>query len=500
MSSLRMITKTLIFNLEPTVRERNIINKLTARLTFGVQLYLSIIKKEQNTNKNGLDKLTITTAKRTSVKYDLKKKTGLGAVFLQQCRDTAVWLMESYQALHSKWEQKQERASFVTIISMLVDIDITKNGSVINRPFEKDIKHFNNTRLWRRLKKNEPQPPLENNKRRPKKLPTQFDSRNLSFYEKNREYYIKFSTLQPRKKMTLKLKSGDYHRKELKKGRITGGKLVKNYNNNGCWEFHATLKIAPPKNNLQVKNPRRKKVAILGVDLGIATDATVVALLEEEPLSQDQFFFMKEGDIRKNRFNLEKRRRILQKTRITSKDKNKRKKATSELKNITGKIARLTNEVCHRISKKIANITENYIKNGFMVHVVVGELKGIRNIARKGNGKGKNFRGRINRFPYHQLTSYIKYKCLVVGAERVVSIRESWTSRICHKCGSTNTERPTQAQFICRNCGLHFNADANGAINIAFKYWSTRGCSQYQNLNTSFKKEVVSNTKTVRKN
>ena len=65
----------------------------------------------------------------------------------------------------------------------------------------------------------------------------------------------------------------------------------------------------------------------------------------------------------------------------------------------------------------------------------------------------------------------VKYKLSRAGVPkcRFVPVPESWTSRTCSKCGSTDTHRPFQSLLICRSCRSQLQADINGALNIAFK-------------------------------
>ena len=81
--------------------------------------------------------------------------------------------------------------------------------------------------------------------------------------------------------------------------------------------------------------------------------------------------------------------------------------------------------------------------------------------------------------PSHKLKEYIKYKALEKGIV-VIEVPEYNTSKQCSRCGSMNTERPSQGLFICKDCGYQVNADVNGAKNIskrAVGYMLTVGAS-----------------------
>ena len=88
----------------------------------------------------------------------------------------------------------------------------------------------------------------------------------------------------------------------------------------------------------------------------------------------------------------------------------------------------------------------------------------IKNGVRK-NNKGRKVNRKINSMPFYRLKEYIKYKALERGI-LVIEVPEFNTSKQCSKCGSMNTERPSQGVFICKDCGYQINADVNGAKNI----------------------------------
>ena len=129
------------------------------------------------------------------------------------------------------------------------------------------------------------------------------------------------------------------------------------------------------------------------------------------------------------------------------------------VKRIGGKERRCINAVLHRVSKEIVSLADS--TNSF---IVLGDLTGIR---QRTKNKGKRLRRIVGNMPYYKLTKMIEYKAMLKGIP-VITISEAYTSRICHKCGSQG-KRKTQGLFVCNNCG-EYNADLNGAINIAKKF------------------------------
>ena len=110
--------------------------------------------------------------------------------------------------------------------------------------------------------------------------------------------------------------------------------------------------------------------------------------------------------------------------------------------------------------------------------VVVGYPKYCRTNQRRGN-RNKKLRKIVNSWSFQRIAKMIRYKCEERGIPCLI-VREAWTSKICHKCNSKNTERPTQSLFRCLDCGLEYNADINSAINIGIRAGSLipMGCRE----------------------
>jgi transposase len=117
----------------------------------------------------------------------------------------------------------------------------------------------------------------------------------------------------------------------------------------------------------------------------------------------------------------------------------------------------------------------NYIESlseKYTVYVAIGRLKNIRNAARKGNFKGRRFRGMIHSWAFARITESLKHALVQKGwsvegmDSKFKVVPEAWTSIMCWKCG-TKGSRPKQNFFECPSCDHKTNADRNGAINIA---------------------------------
>jgi len=493
------ITKSLKFTIKLKEGQKNILQKLTARHTFAVKEYLKVIEQEEHfiklTEKNHqgrLDQLTILTRNRETVLHDLKEVTGLSTTTLQACGRKALQIWNKYKVVSDKYTKRIENASCSVMTSMLknIIIAIDDKGRIISESLtlEETLSELQRTRLWKKITKNKPSPPLQSREYKPKKIPIHlgynttllpyYSNNQKSYYKKtNKSIIVKISTLKKGNPIELELPSSKYHNGQLEIGRVTGGQIVKNEKKKR-WEFHASLLQEIPNTCSQ------KGQVIIGIDLGINVDATVVAMIENEKIKQPNIHFLKEPDLRRKKFNIDQRIKTIQKKKDTLNRGYAYKHAIQELKNLSGKRAQLTRLACHRISKQVCTVVKKFIDQGYETHITIGKLQGLKIRNQRGNGRGKKFRGRINKFPYAMLKEFIFYKSRELGVKYFSEVNEAWTSKTCHKCESTNTERPTQAQFICNDCGLQYNADVNGAINIAKRYWVYTACGNCRSLKT----------------
>ncbi len=109
--------------------------------------------------------------------------------------------------------------------------------------------------------------------------------------------------------------------------------------------------------------------------------------------------------------------------------------------------------------------------------LVLENLKDLRESTSKKNGtsKGKTVNYMINNcFPYSMLKQILEYKCLELGI-LVESVNPACTSQTCGRCGSMNTQRPTQSRLVCQDCNFQIDADLNAARNIQNRYIGLNG-------------------------
>ena len=237
----------------------------------------------------------------------------------------------------------------------------------------------------------------------------------------------------------LPLDYGYYHVRELKEAKVKSVAFVKKGD-----KFYAHVVIEKSKPQIQPEK-------ILAIDLGVRRKATAVLLSPSLTFTKKDIFIFREG---KRLALIHKAEQYYSKMQSLGKWR--------VLKRVRNLRKRYKEEYDHIISRRIVEIAEKH-----KAMVVVGYPKYCRSKHRKGNGN-KRLRKIVNSWSFYRIIQMIKYKCEERGIPYLI-IKESWTSKTCHKCGSRNTKRPYQSLFKCLDCGLEYNADINSAINIGIR-------------------------------
>ncbi|MDI6884696.1 MAG: transposase, partial [Hadesarchaea archaeon] len=232
-----------------TKRKLDILNRLTARLTYGVRLWSQIIEANDIRSRSGLRK--------AEFEHQVREQTGLGAAFVQCCADTALWMWESYRKLHREWRKRLGQA-----------------------------RREGDKRWLRKLMKREPQPPLSNGLRH--KIPIWFDYR-IGSLERSEEIeispcIIRISTLKRGERLTVLLNPAKYHLDLLGRGEIKSFQLVKRGK-----KFHVHVKVEYEVQDQPVR-------AVRGIDLGIKRSAATVLLHPNRPLCRGDFSVIRDGE------------------------------------------------------------------------------------------------------------------------------------------------------------------------------------------------------------
>lgn len=209
---------------------------------------------------------------------------------------------------------------------------------------------------------------------------------------------------------------------------------------------------------------------ITGVDRGIAlhlcsSDGYAVKYSPEEVERK------KQRAKRKARYQ-----RILARKKRLNGNKSKRceskrqEKLQRKISRIDAKSADCRKNHNHCISKKLVEVSRDIIGLEKL------NLKGMTRKAKpKRTASGRKFvknhakaKSGLNRSLLNvslgQLATFIEYKALDAGKVAINDINAVNSSRECSCCGSLNTARPTQAEFICLDCGNKQNADENASF------------------------------------
>src|SRR5205807_2953892 len=104
--------------------------------------------------------------------------------------------------------------------------------------------------------------------------------------------------------------------------------------------------------------------------------------------------------------------------------------------------------------------------------VVLENVHGIRALYRKGNGQGRNYRGRVNSWNFCEAQRQIEYKARWVGLPIIhLSRRETRGSSVtCPRCGERlQSDKRLQRKLWCGRCRVVMDRDRVAAIILAWR-------------------------------
>ncbi|MEU5941610.1 transposase [Micromonospora sp. NPDC047548] len=199
----------------------------------------------------------------------------------------------------------------------------------------------------------------------------------------------------------------------------------------GMWFLYATVEGA----EADPVDPQ----GFLGVDLGVVNIAT------------DSDGRVHAGE----KLNRYRRRQLRLRARLQARGT---KSARRLLARRNRKEARHATDTNHVISKSIVAEAART-----SCGIAVEQLTGIRQRVRL----RKPQRAAVHSWAFAQLGSFLTYKAHRAGVA-VVQVDPAYTSQAWAQCGHRDKRnRPDQATFICRSCGVVAHADRNAAVNIA---------------------------------
>jgi len=423
-----------------TKRVRQRLRQIVGRDTRAIHSFLGVIEQHEDElltgrNKNRindgeLDKLTMTAIKvkaghgqRPAVPHDLKVRfQRMSQNELTECRQTAVFMYESYLEIRRKKDRNTSRPCAV-------------NGTrriprwVFNQRF-KIIEHHTQTANW------------------------WLDLRDsLDSAPAGRRVHHR---------LLLPLKMSPFHLHQMRRGDVKALQIFTDRYRK--WWVTFSVRIDTPK-----QPANALPTAVLGIDLGIEK-AACTTLVTPTRVRETKYFVQEEKANRIRR--LDWRVGDLQRNMDARRSKElAHDRLALELRITRGKRERVAKEydriLVRQLIDHITKLTEKYT-----LYVAIGRLKNIRMGARRGNYRGPKFRRMIHRWAFARITESLKHQLAQCGwavdgkDSRYRVVPENWTSIICWKCGNKG-QRPKQNYFVCPTCGHKTNADKNGAINIA---------------------------------
>jgi IS605 OrfB family transposase len=422
-----------------TKRTRQRLRQIVGRDTRVIRAFLGIIEQHENKLLTGrkknkihdgkLDELTITALKmksgfsqRPTVPHDMKSRfPRISTNELQECRQTAVSMYESYLELRRKKGRNASRPCVV-------------NGTrriprwVFSQRF-KLFKHNTSESNW------------------------WLDVRDSLD-----------SVVQGRKvhdRLLIPLKISPFHLNQIERGNVKALQIFTDKNRKWWIVFSVNINDVPDIDDNLLP-------AVLGVDLGIKK-AVCTTLLTPRKVSESRYFVQR--DKVKKIHALDQRVANLQHDMdIKRNDRQRHDRLANELRTIRGKRERVSKEYDRVVVKQLIDYILE-LSEKYRLYVAIGELGNIRMKAKRGNFKGRRFRGMIHRWAFARITNSLKHRLSQFGFpvngkdSRFKVIPEQWTSIICWKCGRKGY-RPKQSLFVC-SCGFRTNADRNGSLNIA---------------------------------
>jgi putative transposase len=140
---------------------------------------------------------------------------------------------------------------------------------------------------------------------------------------------------------------------------------------------------------------------------------------------------------------------------------------------ISSKYGRRRSERVRQILHRVTSQVVHEAKANKQV-VVFEELRGIRNLYRKGNGQGRSSRARMNSWPFHEVKRQLKYKAALEGVP-VISLTRAETrgaTMDCPRCGERlqvpiRGDKNHCRELWCERCGRWMDRDLVAVLNIS---------------------------------
>jgi putative transposase len=128
-------------------------------------------------------------------------------------------------------------------------------------------------------------------------------------------------------------------------------------------------------------------------------------------------------------------------------------------------------QLLHKVSKTVVQDAKQQ-----KATIVFEDIKFIRKLYQKGHSQGREYRSRINSWPFHELKRQVEYKAAWEGV-KVITLTKGKTratSQLCPRCGKRLQEAGRhdvihRRQLWCPDCKKWMDRDVVAAMNVAGK-------------------------------
>jgi putative transposase len=117
-----------------------------------------------------------------------------------------------------------------------------------------------------------------------------------------------------------------------------------------------------------------------------------------------------------------------------------------------------TKQILHNTSKKLVIQKKQ---------LIVEDLNGIRKKFQRGNKRGKEYRAKLNGWPFFEFQRQLEYKSKTYNGIHIIKIKPMMTSSKCSICGAKII--PEENRQIRCQCGHKEDRDINAARNILYE-------------------------------
>ncbi|TFG06109.1 transposase [Candidatus Thorarchaeota archaeon] len=394
---------------------------------------LLVGRRKNRIDDGKLDQLTMTAirvkagySQRLTVPHDFKVRfPRISRNELTECRQTAVQMYEGYLELRRKKRRRVSRPCKITSSRRIPRWVFSQRFSLVEH----------NTavaRWWIDLRDS-------------------FDS----VPEKRRVH----------DRLLIPLRMSPFHLNQIDRGEVKALQIFTDRHHK--WWVTLAVRVDVPESETE-----GLPLAVLGIDLGVRK-AACTALVTPEKVRETRYFVQNEKVARIE--ELDQLVANLQHEYHSRKnDGHPTDKIAKRLRSLRSKRENVAREYDRVLVRQLVDYISD-LSEQYHLYVAIGRLKHIRAIARRGNYRGRRFRGMVHSWAFARITEELKYQLAQLGwpvagkQSRFRAIPEGWTSIICWKCGHRG-RRPKQNYFVCPTCGNRCNADRNGAINIAGRY------------------------------